>query len=143
MELNDLVEIERIKRLKYRYLRHLDLKQFDQLALCFAEDATASYNDGVWSFTGRDAIMEFLSTHGADRTSLHTAHHPEIEITGPDTAEATWTLQDIVFRPGGSQLLGAAHYHDTYVRTDGEWRIKSTGYTRIFERRTTLTGPPS
>jgi hypothetical protein len=140
MTYDDLVEIERIKRLKYRYLRHLDLKQYDELALCFTPDATVAYNDGAWSFAGRDAIIDFLRTHGADRVSLHTAHHPEIDITGPDTATGTWTLQDVVFRPTGN-LLGAAHYRDAYVRVDGEWLIRSTGYTRIFKLRSTMAGP--
>ena len=52
-----LEEIEAIKRLKYRYWRHLDLKEWDELAACFAPDATVSYGDGQYSFRGIDAIM--------------------------------------------------------------------------------------
>src|SRR4051794_39386730 len=39
----DLVEFEQIKRLKYRYVRCLDLKLFDEIRECFVDTATASY----------------------------------------------------------------------------------------------------
>lgn len=56
----DLHEVEAIKRLKYTYLRALDLKRWDELAACLSEDATAAYSDGKYSFTGREQIMQFL-----------------------------------------------------------------------------------
>ena len=37
-----LEDVEAIKRLKYRYWRHLDLKQWDELAACFAADARST-----------------------------------------------------------------------------------------------------
>jgi hypothetical protein len=30
-------------------------------------------------------------------------------------------------------LNGAAFYHDEYVKVDGEWKIRSTGYERLYE----------
>ena len=91
----DLVEIEAIKRLKYRYVRLLDLKEFDEMAELFLEDATASYSDGTRSFEGRDAILEFLRSALGPRTMVtsHKVHQPEIDLTGPDTATATWGLE--------------------------------------------------
>jgi hypothetical protein len=37
----DLAALEEIRRVKYRYLRCVDLKQWDELAGCFTTDATA------------------------------------------------------------------------------------------------------
>ena len=37
-------DITAIERLKYRYLRTLDTKAWDEFAACFAPDATADYN---------------------------------------------------------------------------------------------------
>lgn len=135
MELSDLVEIEAIKRLKYRYMRCVDRRLFDELATCFAPDATSSYGDGKYSFDGRDAIIDFLSNAlGPETLTLHTVHHPEIELTSPTTATATWVLDDWVLNTSnGSKLHGGAYYSDTYVKIDGEWVIQSTGYERIFE----------
>ena len=39
----DLVELELIKRLKYRYLRSIDQKLWDSLESCFVPEATARY----------------------------------------------------------------------------------------------------
>ena len=63
----DLVEIEAIKRLKYKYMRCLDQKRWDEIAECFTADATAAYSGGKYSYDGRDAIVEFLrKSMGAD-----------------------------------------------------------------------------
>jgi len=45
----ELVEIEAIKRLKYKYLRCIDQKRWDELAETFTEGATCSYGDGKFS----------------------------------------------------------------------------------------------
>ncbi|HWJ10331.1 MAG TPA: nuclear transport factor 2 family protein, partial [Nocardioides sp.] len=39
----DLAAIEEIKRLKHRYFRTLDLKQWEEFGDCLAEDVTARY----------------------------------------------------------------------------------------------------
>jgi hypothetical protein len=56
----DLVEIESIKRCKYKYARCLDQKLWDESAECFTPDAHAAYSGGAYSFEGRDAIDHFL-----------------------------------------------------------------------------------
>jgi uncharacterized protein (TIGR02246 family) len=131
----DLVEIEAIKRLKYRYVRLIDLKEWDELETLFVADATATYSDGKYSFQGRDAIMAFLRDAMASTNMLtsHKVHQPEIEIDG-DRATATWALEDVVIHLDYSvRISGAAFYHDEYVKQDGEWRIKHTGYERVYE----------
>jgi hypothetical protein len=30
-------------------------------------------------------------------------------------------------------VRGAAYYEDDYVKVDGDWRIKHTGYKRVYE----------
>src|SRR5215831_2048326 len=66
-----LEDIEALKQLKYRYWRHLDLKQWDELARCFADDATVCYSSGKYEFAGVTAIMGFLSTAlGRERGSV-------------------------------------------------------------------------
>jgi len=135
-ELTALVEVEAIKRLKYRYIRCLDQKLWDELETCFVPDATASYGGGAWSYEGRDDIVEFIrgSMGSHQFLSSHRVGQPEIELTGPDTAWGTWALDDLVVHlEFGVDIRGAAFYEDTYVKVDGEWRIQSTGYKRTFE----------
>jgi len=144
--MQDLTEIEAIKRLKYKYLRCLDQKRWDELAECFSENATSAYSGGKFSFDGRDAIMDFLSkAMGADSfLSSHTVHHPEIELTSDSTATGTWALQDVVIETNAEIVIrGAAFYYDEYVKIDGEWKIQSTGYERTYEETYSRTDIPS
>src|ERR1700678_1285490 len=94
----DLAEIENIKAVKYRYLRAVDLRDWDLLTTTLTEDATAAYASGKLSYDGRDAIVAFLreSMPAKELLSAHRAHHPEIEFTSPTTATARWALDDTV-----------------------------------------------
>ncbi|MGH9203264.1 MAG: nuclear transport factor 2 family protein [Vicinamibacterales bacterium] len=131
----DLVELEAIKQLKYRYVRLIDLKEWDELETLFVPDATATYSDGKYSFEGRDAIMTFLREAMASTNMLtsHKVHQPEIDLDG-DRATAKWALDDVVIHLDyNMRISGAAFYRDEYVKQDGLWRIKHTGYERVFE----------
>jgi hypothetical protein len=132
----DLVEHEALKRLKYKYLRCLDQKLWDEMVECFTADAVAAYSGGKYSYEGRDAILAFLKKSMGAETFLssHRCHHPEIELTGPDTATAVWALEDVVIEEKwGITIRGAAFYRDEYVKQDGAWRIRRTGYKRTYE----------
>lgn len=131
-----LVEIEQIHQLKYRYVRFIDTKAWDQLGELFTEDATASYGGGATTLSGRAAIMEFLTTSMASESMLtsHKVHQPEVALTGPDTATGVWALDDVVIMDDlGLVVRGASFYDDRYVKADGAWRIAHTGYRRVFE----------
>lgn len=132
----DLVEIHAIERLKYRYLRCLDQKLWDDLESCFTVDATASYGGGAYEFDGRDAIMEFLRTSMGSPGMLtsHKCHHPEIDLLGADEATGVWALEDVVVHQDfGLTIQGAAFYTDRYVKDAGRWLIGHTGYKRTYE----------
>lgn len=132
----DLVELEAIKRLKYRYVRAVDLKLWEELATTLTPDAEAAFSGGKLSFHGRDEIVNFMreTLSGTDILTSHRVHQPEIELTGPTTANATWALDDVVIsRSGQVTVRGSAYYRDELVKVDGEWKIHRTGYRRIYE----------
>ncbi len=56
---------------------------------------------------------------------------PEITLTGPGTASGIWSMEDIVEFPDGTVLQGYGHYHETYRKVDGEWRIATLHLTRL------------
>jgi hypothetical protein len=124
-----------IADLKFRYVRHLDTKQWESLKDLLTEDATASYGGGAYLCEGREAIMDFLVTNMSSHT-LHTAHRvsqPEITVSG-SAATGRWALSDtVVDTTLGVFISGAAYYEDTYVETEDGWRIASTGYRRLYE----------
>lgn len=131
-----------IERLKYRYFRTLDLKQWDAFADCLTADATANY--AGLTFANRAALVAYMCDNlGAGLITTHTAHHPEIEVSG-DEATGTWYLEDRVLVPElAFALQGAAFYTDRYTRTEEGWRIQHTGYERTFEMSWSTDDMPS
>ena len=137
VDASDLLEIHAIERLKYKYLRCLDQKLWDDLETCFTEDATASYGGGAYELDGRAAIMEFLRSAMGSTTMLssHKCHHPEIDLLGPARRPACGRSRTWSSRPAAQfTVRGAAWYTDRYVKgDDGGWRIAHTGYKRTYE----------
>ena len=126
-----LEEIEAIQQLKARYFRLMDAKQWDAWADVFTEDATvtASPNPDE-TFRGRADIVRKVSAALREATTVHHGHMPEIELTGPATATGIWAMYDFVDMP---QLVlhGWGHYHEEYVKQDGQWRIRRLRLTRL------------
>ena len=82
--------LEEIKRLKYRYFRSLDLKDWDTFGDCLAEDVSARYGTQAMGeplhYDNRAAVVEFMSANlGPGVITMHVAQHPEIDVDG-DTA---------------------------------------------------------
>ena len=140
---DDLVEMEQIKLVKYRYFRFLDLKQWDAIAELFVPEATCAYSAGAYAYEGRDDIVEFFRKGMGRETFLssHKAHHPEITLTGPETATGIWSLDDwVVDTQWELDIRGAAFYEDDYVKRDGEWKILRTTYKRVMEELSPRSG---
>ena len=132
----DLQDIEAIKQVKYKYLRCLDTKNWEEMADCFVVDATCAYEGGKYTFQGRDEIIGFLrdALGPSTMSTMHQVHHPEIEMTSEGAARGTWYLEDFVIDTKSNTMLsGTAFYHDEYVKVGGDWRLKTTGYERIFQ----------
>jgi hypothetical protein len=145
----DLASIEEIKRLKYRYFRSLDLKEWETFGDCLTEDVRARYGTQAMSeplhYDNRADVVEFMSTNlGTGIITMHVAQHPDIEVDG-DTATGSWGFEDTVIVPDFKVLIrGAGYYRDSYRRdADGAWRIASTEYDRIYEAMTSLDDTPS
>ncbi len=145
----DVVTLEDIRQLKYRYFRTLDLKLWDEFADTLAIDVVAEYGthalDEPLVFEGRAALSGFMSsTLGTSITTVHVASHPEIIVTG-DTATGSWCFEDTVIVPDAKcTIRGAGYYSDAYRRDeDGRWRITRTSYQRIYESLISLDDTPS
>jgi hypothetical protein len=145
----DLAALEEIRRVKYRYLRCVDLKLWDEIGEVFTPDATVEYGTRVLGkpikLTGRDEIVAFLrDSLGPGIVTVHFASQPEIDIDG-DVASGTWSFEDTVIATEYRVLIkGAAFYEDRHARGgDGWWRISHTGYVRTYEMMMSLDDVPS
>lgn len=137
-------DVEAIKRLKYRYLRALDTKHWDDFADTLAEDIKADYGPSIGNelhFTNRADLVEYMRTSlPANVITEHRVTHPEIDVTG-DTATGSWYLQDrVIVADLNFMLIGAAFYRDRYRRTEDGWKISATGYDRTYEATMSLAG---
>jgi hypothetical protein len=137
-----LMAIKEIEALKARYFRCMDAKDWAGLEALFAPDLVADFRD---STPERD---ERLITHGAapyvaglapilqNITTVHHGHMPEIDILSETSAAGVWAMEDLLWVGPGAPvpyrtLHGFGHYHETYEKIDGHWRIKTIRLSRL------------
>jgi len=129
-----LLEIEAIKQLKARYCRYLDTKDWTAWRGIFTDDFLSDTSQaGGKVIRGADEFVAFTSKSLGNRATAHQVHAPEIELTSATTARGIWALEDVVRLAPGVNLRGYGHYHETYEKTDGHWRITSSKLTRLRE----------
>ena len=140
----DLVALEEIRQVKYRYLRCVDLKLWDDLAEVFTPDATVDYGTMVYgqplTLAGRDEIVAFLRDKlGPDMITVHSAGQPEITVDGDEASiETQFITFDVAGAPkpeggwpagtfgaqGAIKPIESGYYRFAFRRTGGTWRIR-------------------
>jgi len=136
-----LLAIEEIKQVKAKYFYYMDMKEWDGWRReVFAPDAAMVISRaGPEPRHGIEAILEIIIPLLDGVKSIHHGHMPIIEITSPTTATGIWAMEDLLFLDGRPQfggltgrVHGYGHYHETYVKTDVGWRIKTMRIARLF-----------
>ncbi|BBZ24377.1 nuclear transport factor 2 family protein [Mycolicibacter hiberniae] len=127
-------DIEAIKRLKSRYCRYLDTKDWAAWRALFTDDFVSDTSAaGGKVVTGADAFVAFTRKSLRGQPTVHQVHAPDIELDSPTTAHGVWALEDVVRLGPGINLRGYGHYTETYVKADDQWRIASSTLTRLRE----------
>jgi hypothetical protein len=157
--LEGLRRLEEIRQVKYRCLRCVDLKLWDEIGDVFTPDADLDYGTIAYGkalqIAGRAEIVAFFRTKlGPDTLTSHSAGQPEITVDGTGTGAGTgtgtgatgvWQVRDTVLATRHRLLItGAAFHHDRYERgQDGRWRIAGTRCVRNYETMVSLDDLPS
>ena len=135
--LERLQAIEDIRNLKARYFRLMDTKQWDALVDVFTVDMKVlSPNGDIW-MDGGPAFAASLRNSLENSVSVHQGFMGEIDILDSDNARGIWSMQDVIEwedrhpREGWKSIVGRGHYHETYRRLDGLWRIATLTLTRL------------
>lgn len=132
-----LEAVEQIRKLKARYFRLMDTKQWDELATLFAPDLQVLSPSGEVWLSGGGAFAGSLRSSLERAVSCHQGFTAEIEILDAHTATGIWAMQDVITwedrhpREGWKSIVGRGHYHETYRKIDGDWRIGSLMLTRL------------
>jgi uncharacterized protein (TIGR02246 family) len=125
-------DIEAIRQLKARYFRTMDTKDWTGMRQVFTDDVVVDTTEaGGNVVSGADEFMTFLQGTLDGTVTVHQGHMPEINVTSETEAKGIWALNDIVIWSDGTRLDGYGHYHETYEKQAGEWRIKSSKLSRL------------
>lgn len=139
-DLEHLLAIEEIKRLKSRYFYYLDHREWkhwrDEV---WAEDGVLEVPEVLTGpISGADNIVTWAASRCKGQRSIHHGHMPDIEILSADSARGVWAMEDLLRwtdsrsnAQGYSVLHGYGHYHETYVFSGAGWRIQSSRLTRL------------
>jgi len=142
-DLERLVALECIRRLKAGYFRCIDTKDWKGFAACFAPDAVMDVSgeperlikDERGIYRGAAAIAAWGERAAAGIVTRHHILMPEIDITSGSTASAIWAIEDRFWWPAGAgphrTLHGWGYEYETYARLDGGWKIKSSRFQRL------------
>jgi uncharacterized protein (TIGR02246 family) len=142
-------DINAIMRLKARYFRCMDSKDWASWSQVFADNATLLVDMAptTWGgapesgplVEGRQNIVAYVRAAIEDCVTVHHGHMPEIDVISPTTAIGIWAMDDIVEWPKQRIMKGHGHYHESYQKDpDGEWRIASLHLTRLRVQWDTL-----
>ncbi len=135
--LDRLDAIEDIRSLKARYFRLIDTKQWDELRAVFADDLTVLTPEGTVHTQGGATYAAALQNSLKQAVSCHQGLTGEIEVIDADNARAIWAMQDVITwddrHPvtGWRSIVGRGHYHETYRREDGVWKLATLTLTRL------------
>jgi hypothetical protein len=123
---------EALRALKARYFRLMDTKDWSGFRALFCDDVVIDLSEsGGEVVTGADDLLTFLTARIGDALTIHHGHSPEIDLLGETTAQGIWALEDRLIWPDGTRVHGFGHYHETYAKIDGEWRIRTQRLTRL------------
>ena len=141
MTIEELLEIEEIKKLRILYSHYIDGGQLDELADLFCEDAICEFGEaygGNW--VGRQTIRENYARYTPNTlpafSFMHAVTNPWIRIIGSHSARGRWYLLDLNLMPGSENpltLFGV--YDDLYRKDDGVWRIEKTRIDFLWPKR--------
>lgn len=135
--LDRLEAIEDIRSLKARYFRLMDTKRWDELRGVFTADLKVLTPEGAVYAEGGETYAAALR-HSLERAvSCHQGLMGEVEVIDADNARAIWGMQDVITwddrhpAAGWKSIVGRGHYHETYRREDGAWKIATLTLTRL------------
>lgn len=134
--------IREIMMLKARYFRTMDMKDWAGLEDVFTADLIADFRDATpehqpaMLIHGAKPYVANLAPMLADVVTVHHGHMPEITVEDQDRAHGIWAMEDWLWPAETSalpfrRLHGWGHYHETYRRIGGEWKIASIRLTRL------------
>jgi hypothetical protein len=150
-ELRSWLDRLAIQDLLYRYSDAVTRADWDQWETVFAPDVIwESPGLGV-RYESRAEFLEIMQGTATSGVLIQTASAPVIRLTGPDRAEATITVHELMrgttdadstLGPAGTELNFEQYgvYFDDIARIGGEWKFTHRLFVPIYVNAGGLTG---
>ena len=126
MEPRALQDVEDIKQLKARFARLVDAQDWDGWADLLTEDYRFKSDAGT--VDGRAAVVAMVREALVDATTVHKVFAPEITLMGPNDADGSWAIEDLILIPSDPPLALRLHSRceERYRREGATWRVSET-----------------
>ena len=139
--IEELVELEAIKNLRYLYCHYFDGQQVEKLADLFTDDAVCEFGPnygGDW--IGKEQISSNFATYadaeGIEHEVMHAVTNPWIRFIDDSTANGRWYLMDLrTAERAENPLILFGIYDDVYKKVDGNWLIDRTRIDFLWPKR--------
>ena len=146
--LRELLDIEKIRKLKLLYSQLMDSRDIDALVEILSEDAVCEFGPyGTWR--GKTEIHEGWKAVFTDRepySGFHVTTNQWVELTGPDSAVSRAYLIDTVHAPDPRSfpVIWFGLYDEKYARIDGDWKMTECTLQYLWPQRmlTDVDGAP-
>lgn len=153
-DLEKLLAIDAVKRLKATYFYAVDTKNYELLATIYDDESIADFRgerdlkpgespdklapveqalaagDNALA-KGGDNIVALIREAVIPLVTVHHGHAPIIKVIGPDEVKGIWPMFDYVDNSRGAALKGYGHYHETYRKVGGRWILRHSVVTRL------------
>ena len=128
--IRELADKEAIRDLARRYAHHVWHHDAPAIADLFAEDGEmdTSLEEPI---RGREALLEaFERLIGSGTDFQPFVHNHVVDLDGDDATGTCYV--DLRATQESKSMIGSGYYSDRYIRTDGQWKIKSRALTLRF-----------
>lgn len=146
-DIQHLMDIEAIKRLKHAYFRCIDTANLEELGTLFHDDVSVHFIGGTyeWTTQGKQEYLDNIGVSFSNKSiGHHNGHQPEIQMISDSEATGIWYLADHMWILNHkAKTSGTALYWDRYLKVDSEWLIKDTKYERLYEINESLEELPN
>lgn len=128
----ELWDVEQVKRLKSRYFRSLDSKDWVEFSTLFAPDCSFEFS-GHWTYSTSEDFVEHIKGLPL-ATTVHLGHDPLVDLVSPTAARGSWTVADTLYftNDPGRRFQGFGRYEHTFRKIEDAWLFDSWSFVRLL-----------
>lgn len=149
MTIEELLDIESIRKTRNLYSYYLDAGDLDALVDLFTEDAVCEFGPyGVWegkaTIRANYEVVERPMIEKGGFQTLHANTNHWVELTGADTGVGRVYLIDLMLDGDADKnpMVWLGLYDEAYRKVDGKWKISRSSLQFLWPKRHVTEGFP-